>query len=171
MLSEATILSRCKPRRSSTLGSSTLGSSASSTGVDGGCKAAEPDGSITAGISGAGLPLVNSGDSTAGVSAGAFTAGFTLGFLVETLGIDTIKLVGSTGFQLPDAQSITHWTPCDRNSSNWDDHQPERIETFVSSIRQGKFRSQLTHTLTHLDHHVKPANQIFLVRFPLGRVL
>src|ERR1017187_3496244 len=162
MLSEATILSRCKPRRSSTLGSSTLGSSASSTGVDGGCKAAEPDGSITAGISGGGVAFGKFGD---------FTAGFTLGFLVETLGIDTIKLVGSTGFQLPDAQSITHWTPCDRNSSNWDDHQPERIETFVSSIRQGKFRSQLTHTLTHLDHHVKPANQIFLVRFPLGRVL
>jgi hypothetical protein len=48
------------------------------------------------------LPLVNSGDSAAGVSAGASAAGFTLGFLVETLGIDKIKLAGLTGFQLPD---------------------------------------------------------------------
>jgi hypothetical protein len=48
------------------------------------------------------LPLVNSGDSTAGVSAGASAAGFTLGFFVETLGIDRINLAGLTGFQLPD---------------------------------------------------------------------
>jgi hypothetical protein len=70
--------------------------------VDGGCKEAEPDGSMAAGISVAALPLVNSGDSTAGVSTGASAAGFVLGFLVETLGIDKINLAGSTGFQLPD---------------------------------------------------------------------
>jgi hypothetical protein len=40
--------------------------------------------------------LFKSGDSAAGVSA----AGFALVFFVETLGI--IKLVGLTGFQLPD---------------------------------------------------------------------
>jgi hypothetical protein len=78
-----------------------LGSSASSTGVEGGRKAAEPDGSIAAGTSVAGPPLVDSGDSTTGVSAGASDAGFTLGFLVDTLGIDKIKLAGLTGFQLP----------------------------------------------------------------------
>jgi len=63
--------------------------------VDGGCKAAEPDGSGATAVSI--TPLTDSGDSMAGVSVGAFStgastgvtaAGFTLGFLVETLGID-----------------------------------------------------------------------------------
>jgi hypothetical protein len=70
--------------------------------VEGGCRAAEPDGSIAAGISVTALPLVNSGDSMAGISAGASSTGFTLVFFVETLGIDKIKLAGLTGFQLPD---------------------------------------------------------------------
>src|SRR5208283_2651818 len=112
MLSDATILSRWGPRRSSAFGSSTFGSSASSIGVDGGCKSAEPDGSATA-IAVAAPPLFNSGDSAAGVSA----AGFALVFLVETLGI--IKLVGLTGFPLPDRKAVTPWTPDGRKNSKW----------------------------------------------------
>jgi hypothetical protein len=48
--------------------------------------------------------LVNSADSTAGVSAGVSSAGFALGFFVETLGINKIKLIGLTGFQLPEVK-------------------------------------------------------------------
>ncbi len=86
MLSDATILSRCGPRRSSRRGSSTLGSSASSTGVEGGWRAAEPEGSGAMAVSAA--PLVNSGDSAGAASAGTEAAALALGFLVETLGIN-----------------------------------------------------------------------------------
>jgi hypothetical protein len=57
---------------------------------------------MAAGISVAALSLFNSTDSTAGTSAGTAAAGFALGFFVETLGINKIKLIGLTGFQLPD---------------------------------------------------------------------
>ena len=77
--SDAAILSRWGPRRSSSLGSSAVGS----TGVEGGCNSGAGGGSMTA-VSGAGPPF-NCGDSAIGASST-----FTLGFLVETLGIDQI---------------------------------------------------------------------------------
>jgi hypothetical protein len=114
--------------------------------------------------------LVTSGDSTAGASAGAVAAGFVLGFFVETLGINKIKLIGLAGFQFPDCKSFTHWTAGNRKSSKWI-FIYRAFKAIVTSIRQGKFRSQLAHTLTQLARHVKPPNRIFLVRFSVGRVL
>jgi hypothetical protein len=67
-------------------------------------------------------------------------------------------LIGLAGFQFPDLQ-VLH---------TLDDRQPEKFkmdyvnrafEAIVTSIRQGKFRSQLTHTLAHLDRLVKPPIQ------------
>jgi hypothetical protein len=81
--------------------------------VDGGCKSAEPDGSATA-VSVAAAPLFKSGDSAAGASV----AGFVLVFFVETLGINKIKLVGSTGFLLPDV------TGCHALDARW----PEKFK-------------------------------------------
>ena len=84
MFSDAAILSRCGPRRSSNFGSSPVGS----TGVEGGCRAAEPEGSTAAGVSAGAPPLMNSGDSVV-----VSSATFTFVFFVETLGISQ-KLVG-----------------------------------------------------------------------------
>src|SRR5208283_4964617 len=123
MLREATILSRCGPRRSSARASSVFGSSASSTGVDGGRKAAEPEGSGATGVSTA--PLVNSGDS-----ARDSAAGFALGFFVETLGIN--QMIGLAGFQSPDLQ-VLHAL---------DGRQPEKFKMdYVNRAYQGVMAS------------------------------
>jgi len=45
------------------------------------------------------------------------------------------------------------------------DYVNRAFEATVTSIRQGKFRSQLAHRLAHLGHPVKSPNRIFLVRF------
>jgi len=44
-------------------------------------------------------------------------------------------------------------------------------EAIVTSIRQGKFHSQLTRTLAYFEPAVKQSNRIFRVRFSCRRVL
>jgi hypothetical protein len=93
-------------------------------------------------------PLFKSGDSAAGVSA----AGFDLVFLVETLGI--IKLVGLTGFQLPDVKGRHALDARWPEKFKMDLCQPS-VRGSAASIRQGKYRSQLAGKMAHLDRHVK----------------
>jgi hypothetical protein len=93
-------------------------------------------------------PLFKSGDSAAGVSA----AGFALVFLVETLGI--IKLVGLTGFQLPDMKGRHALDARWPEKLKLDFYQP-CVRGSAASIRQGKFRSQLMDTMAYFGGGVK----------------
>jgi hypothetical protein len=130
--------------------------------VDGGCKSAVPEGSATA-VAVATPPLFKSGDSAAGTSA----AGFALAFFVETLGINKIKLVGLTGFQLPGVKG-RHALDARWLKKFKMDYINRAFEAAQPQYGKGNFA---VNSLTRWRILAPVSNPIFHVRFSPRRVL